>query len=114
MSILFCEIVFDMMKIISDHLQSVNYKWKHSLQGRLSRFRIGNSWADKVKGMSPPQNQTPLMPSSIPLSIETDISHQIVQEHIIAEKEFFKDQQKVQGGTDGTLHRNAFPSLMIL
>ena len=26
MSVLFCEIVFDMMKIISDHLQSVNYK----------------------------------------------------------------------------------------
>ena len=54
------------------------------------------------------------MPSSIPLNIETDISHQIVQEHIIAEKKFFKDQQKVQGGTDGTLHPNAFPSLMIL
>ena len=50
------------------------------------------------------------MPSSIPLNKETDISHQIVQEHIIAEKEFFKDQQKVHGGTDGTLHRNDFLS----
>ena len=41
------------------------------------------------------------MPSSLPLNVETDISHQIVQEHIIAEKEFFKDQQKSQNNTDG-------------
>ena len=67
----------------------------------LLHFSIGNSWADKVKGMSPPQTQTPLMPSSIPLNIEADINHQIVQEHIIAEKEFFKDQEKGQDATDG-------------
>ena len=103
-----------MVRHTSDNVQSVIYRWKRSLQGRLSRFSIGNSWADKVKGLSPPQNQTPLIPSSIPLNIETDISHQIVQEHIIAEKEFFKEQQKVQGVTDGTLYRNDFSSLMIL
>ena len=41
------------------------------------------------------------MPSNLPFNVEADIKQQIVQEHIIAEKEFFKEQQKSQNNTEG-------------
>ncbi len=60
-------------------------------------YSIGNSWADKVKGKSPPHGLivTPLQPTNLTQNTETEVQQQIMQEHLIVEKEFFKEESRI-------------------